>query len=44
MLKLPEERRRWGKPKGAGRGRGERRVFFSPLPLPPFLLSPSPLP
>ena len=29
--------------KGAGRGRGER-VFFSPLPLPPFLLSPSHLP
>ena len=34
MLKLPEKRRRWGKSKGAGRGRGERRVFFSPLPSP----------
>ena len=47
MLKLPEERRRWGKSKGAGSGRGERRenaVFFSPLPLPPFLLSRSHLP
>ena len=28
MLKLPEERRRWGGSRGAG------RVFFSPLPLP----------
>ena len=36
MLKLPEERRRWGESKKAGRGRGERR--FSPLPFPPFLL------
>jgi len=24
MLKLPEERRRWGGSKGGGRGRGER--------------------
>ena len=48
MLKLSEERRKWGESKGAGRGRGERRengvFFFSPLPLPPFLLSPSHLP
>ena len=39
MLKFPEERRKWGESKGAGRGRGERRehgVFF-------FLPSPSPL-
>ena len=38
MLKLPEERRKWGESKGAGRGRGERREK------PPFLLSPSHLP
>ena len=37
MLKLPEERRRWGESKGAGRGQGERREFFFLLP------SPSPL-
>ena len=36
MLKLPEERRKWGESTGAGRGRGERRENF-------FLLSPSPL-
>ena len=39
MLKLPEERRRWGESKGAGRGRGERRenavFFFLPSPAPP---------
>ena len=37
MLKLPEDRKKWGESKGAGWGRGERRengVFFSPLPLP----------
>ena len=43
-LKLPEERRKWGESKGAGRGRTEfpkitmisgRRIFFSPPP-PPF--------
>ena len=32
MLKLPEERRKWGESKGAGRGRGERREN-SPSPL-----------
>ena len=39
MLKLPEERRKWGESKGAGRGRGERRengVFFFSPPPPPF--------
>ena len=32
ILKLTEERRKWGESKGAGRGRGERRE--NPLPLP----------
>ena len=43
MLKLPEERRRWGESKGAGRGRGERREFFSPPPppFPSFALAPT---
>ena len=41
MLKLPEERRRWGKSKGAGRGQGERSVFFSPLPSPLSFFRPS---
>ena len=27
MLKLPEEKRKWGESKGAGRGRGEREEF-----------------
>ena len=36
MLKLPEERRKWGESKGAGRGRGiggerEEKSIFSPL-------------
>ena len=36
MLKLPEERRRWGESKGAGRGRpgGEREENFLPSPFP----------
>ena len=34
MLKLPEERRRWGESKGAGRGRGERRENPLPSPFP----------
>ena len=34
MLKLPEERRRWGESKGAGREK-RKRLFFSPPP-PPF--------
>ena len=41
MLKLHEERRKWGVSKGARRGRGravrekrKRRIFFSPPPLP----------
>ena len=39
MSKLPEERRKWGESKGAGRGRGERRengVLFLSTPPPPF--------
>ena len=38
MLKLSEERRKWGESKGAGSGRGERRengvFFFLPFPSP----------
>ena len=36
MLRLPEERRRWGESKGAARGRGERgeKYFFLPSPSP----------
>ena len=46
MLKLPEEKRRWGESKGAGRGRGEREektpyFFFSPPPFPCFVLAPT---
>ena len=47
MLTLPEERRKWGESKGAGRGRGERReksiFFFSPPPppFPSFALAPT---
>ena len=43
MLKLPDERRRWGESEGAGRGRGERREFFSPPPppFPSFALAPN---
>ena len=37
MLKLPEERRRWGESKEAGRGRGERREKFFFLPFPSLL-------
>ena len=33
MLKLPEERGKWGESKGAGRGRGES-IFFLPSPSP----------
>ena len=45
MLKLPEERRRWGESKGAGRGRKERKeIYFflpSPPPFPSFALAPT---
>ena len=43
MLKLPEEKRKWGESKGAGRGRGERSIFFSPSPppFPSFTLAPT---
>ena len=33
MLKPPEERRRWGESKGAGRGRGGRRENACPKTL-----------
>ena len=33
MLKLPKERKRWGKSKGEGRGRGERREKACPKTL-----------
>jgi len=33
MLKLPEERRKWGESKGAGRGCGERRENACPKTL-----------
>ena len=33
MLNLPEERRRWGESRGAGRGRGERRENACPKTL-----------
>jgi len=33
MLKLPEERRKWGESKGVGRGRGERRENACPKTL-----------
>ena len=42
MLKLPEERRRWGESKGAGREK-RKRLFFSPPPppFPSFALAPT---
>ena len=43
MLKLEKNGENGTSQKERGRGRGERR-FFSPLPLPSFLLSPSYLP
>ena len=33
MLKLPEERRKWGESKRAGRGQGERREDAYPKTL-----------
>ena len=45
MLKLPEERRKWGESNGAGREKRKRRTFFlsfAPLPpFPPFALAPA---
>ena len=34
MWKLPEERRKWGESKGAGREKRKRRTFFLPSPSP----------
>ena len=45
MLKLPEERRKWGESKGGGREKRKRRTFFLPspplLPFPSFALAPT---
>ena len=44
MLKLPEERGKWGESKGAGGGESEEKFLFflfSPSPFPSFALAPT---